>query len=178
MKAPGDQLTRAEARANLHPSFPCLKAPGLITLIILPDMPVARPSPGYGLRRAVAAYLQPRRVIGTRVEVVGPTYLEVAVRAKVNALPGVNKMNLREKIVAGLNEFLDPLRGGPDKSGWPFGRDVFRSEVMQVIDEVAGVDYVISLALIAGGCCEPECSNVCLAPTWLVAAGQHEIEVV
>lgn len=177
MKTPGVQLARARALPNLHPSFPCLKAPGMITLIILPGMPGVRPSPGSGLRRAVAAYLQRRRVIGTRVEVVGPTYLEVAVRARVSALPGVNKANLQQKIVAALNEFFDPLRGGPERGGWPFGRDVFRSEVMQVIDEVAGVDCVISLALIAEGY-EPECGNVCLSPTWLVAAGQHEIEVV
>jgi hypothetical protein len=177
MQTPGAQLARAKAVANLHPSFPCLKAPGVITLIILPDMPGARPSPSFGLRRAVAAYLRRRRVIGARVEVVAPTYLEVAARARVSALAGVNKINLRERIVAALNEFLDPLRGGPERSGWPFGRDVFRSEILQVIDEVAGVDYVIALALVAAGC-EPECGNVCLAPTWLVAAGQHEIEVV
>jgi hypothetical protein len=121
--------------------------------------------------------LQRRRVIGTRVEVVGPTYLEVAVRARVRALAGVGKGNLQQRIVAALNEFFDPLRGGPARTGWPFGRDVFRSEVMQVIDSVSGVDHVVSLALIAGGC-ETECSNVCLAPTWLVAAGEHHIEVV
>jgi hypothetical protein len=48
---------------------------------------------------------------------------------------------------------------------------------MQVIDEVSGVDHVLSLDLIAEGC-EPQCGNVCLSPTALVAAGQHEIEVV
>jgi hypothetical protein len=177
MKTPGVRLARASARANLHPSFPCLKAPGVITLVILPDLPRERPSPGFGLRRAVAAYLRRRRVIGTRVEVVGPTYLEVAARARVRALEGVNKTNLEQRIVTALDEFLDPLRGGPERTGWPFGRDVFRSEVMQVIDEVAGVDYVISLELIAEGC-DPQCGNVCLSPTWLVAAGRHEIEVV
>jgi hypothetical protein len=177
LNTPGVRLSRATAQANLHPSFPCLKTPGMITLIILPDMPETRPAPSLGLRRAVTTFLQQRRVIGTRVEVVGPTYLEVAVRGKVKAVPGINKANLQQKIVAGLDGFLDPLRGGPEKSGWPFGRDVYRSEVMQVIGEIDGVDYVISLALIADGC-EPECGNVCLSPTWLVAAGPHNIEVV
>jgi predicted phage baseplate assembly protein len=177
MQTPGVRLARVTARANLHPSFPCLKASGMITLIILPDMPTLRPAPSPALRRTVAAYLNRRRVIGTRVEVVGPTYLEVTVRARVRGLTGINKIDLQQKIVAALNEFLHPLHGGPERKGWPFGRDVYRAEILQVIDEVAGVDHVLSLELIAAGC-EPQCGNVCLAPTWLAAAGPHEIEVV
>jgi predicted phage baseplate assembly protein len=177
LHTPGTQLARAKAWANLHPSFPCLKAPGMITLIILPALPIARPTPSHGLRRVVAAYLHHRRIIGTRVEVVGPTYLEVAVRARVRAYTGVSQPSLQQKIVTALNDFLDPLRGGPERTGWPFGRDVYRAEILQVIDEVAGVDHVLSLELVAEGC-EPQCGNVCLAPTWLVAAGHHNIEVV
>ena len=177
MRTPGTRLARVAARANIHPSFPCLQAPGMIMLVILPDMPVARPVPSAGLRRVVSRFLNRRRVIGTRVEVVGPVYLEVAVRAKVKALAGVSKATLQQKIDDALNEFLDPLRGGPDGTGWPFGRDVYRSEIMQVIDEVAGVDHVFSLDLVAEGC-DPQCGNVCLGPTSLVASGLHEIEVI
>jgi predicted phage baseplate assembly protein len=176
-RTPGARLARATARANLHPSFPCFQAPGIVTLIILPDMPVARPTPSPGLLKLVAAHLHYRRIIGTRLEVVAPNYLEVSVRASVKAHPGVSVANLQPRIVEALNDFLDPLKGGPDKTGWPFGRDVFRSEVMQVIDEVEGVDFVISLELIAEGC-EPQCGSVCLAPTWLVTPGQHTIKVV
>ena len=177
MRTPGTRLARVKARANIHPSFPCLRAPGLIMLAILPDMPVPRPMPSPGLRSAVARYLNRRRVIGTRVEVVGPTYLEVVVRAKVKALAGVSKTSVQQKIVDALNGFFDPLKGGPDGTGWPFGRDLYRSEIMQVIDEVAGVDHVFSLDLIAKGC-DPQCGNVCLGPSSLVASGQHEIEVI
>jgi hypothetical protein len=80
-------------------------------------------------------------------------------------------------VVAALNKFLDPLVGGPEGSGWPFGRDVYRSEIMRIIDEVPGVDYVASLELI-GGDGQPQCGNVCLSPTWLVAAGTHQINVL
>jgi predicted phage baseplate assembly protein len=154
-----------------------LKAPGIVLLIILPSLPAGRPVPGAGLKRAVSRYINRRRVIGTRVEVVGPTYLEVAVRARVKALDGASRAGVRQKIVEALNGFFDPLRGGPEGKGWPFGRDVYRSEVLQVIDEVAGVDHVFTMDLIAEGC-EPQCGNVCLGPTWLVAAGRHEIEVI
>jgi hypothetical protein len=110
------------------------------------------------------------------VEVVGPKYLDLSVQAEVRAQAGSNKANLQAAIVAALNKFLDPLVGGPDRSGWPFGRDVYRSEVMRVIDEVTGVDYVASLTLTAKG--EPQCGNLCLGPTWLVAAGTHQITLL
>ena len=177
MRTPGVQLARVTARANLHPSFPCFKAPGMITVMILPNLPGPRPAPSPGLRQTVAAYLNRRRIIGTRVEVVGPTYLQVAVRARVRAHAGVNKANLQQMIVATLNNFLHPLQGGPDRTGWPFGRDVYRTEILQVLDEVLGVDHVLALELLPEGC-EPQCGNVCLSPTSLVTAGQHELEVV
>jgi len=176
-QTPGARVARAAARANLHPSFPCFKAPGLITLVVLPDSPVPRPMPGRELRRAVEAYLQRRRVIGTRIQVIGPEYLEVAVRARIKACSGASKAALQQRITEALNLFFDPLKGGPEGTGWPFGRDVYRSEVMQVIEEVAGVDHILSLELL-DRCRNASCGNVCLGPTWIVAAGTHELEVV
>ena len=177
LQTPGTRVARASVRANLHPSFPCFKAPGLITVIVLPYLPQGRPMPSPGLLRVVNSYLRRRRIVGTRVEVVGPTYLDISIRAEVRALAGTSKSSLQSAVVAALNKFLDPLVGGPDGSGWPFGRDVYRSEIMRVIDEVAGVDYVASLELI-GEDGQPQCGNVCLGPTWLVAAGTHQITVL
>jgi hypothetical protein len=47
-----------------------------------------------------------------------------------------------------LAAFLHPLTGGPDGTGWEFGRDVYASEVCQFLERVPGVDYVKSLRLI------------------------------
>ena len=176
-KTPGTRIARVTVIPNMHPSFPCYQAPGMITVIVLPYLPVGSPMPTPGLLRAVTAYLRPRRVIGTRVEVVGPTYLDVAVQASVQSIARTNRTNLQQAIVTALNNFLDPLIGGPDGTGWPFGRDVYRSEIMKVLDSVAGVDYIVSLALLAD-CGQPQCGNVCLGPTWLVAAGTHQISVL
>ena len=71
---------------------------------------------------------------------------------------------------------LDPRQGGPDGRGWPFGRDVYRSEILQLIDGVTGVDHVLELTLSAGSG-EPSCGNLPLCPTWLVTHGEHQIEV-
>ncbi len=175
-ETPGVRLARVGAQANLHPSFPCFKAPGMITLLILPYLPAERPAPSRELCQAVAAYLVRRRIIGTRVEVIGPTYSVVAVRAQVQSRAGTHQPELQQRIIAALNQFFHPLTGGPDGTGWPFGRDVYRSEVLQVLDETPGVDHVLGLELLLDGGA-PQCGNICLGPTGLVAAGQHEIQV-
>jgi hypothetical protein len=59
--------------------------------------------------------------------------------------------------------------------GWPFGRDVYRSEVLQVISGVAGVDNVLQLSLSGDGG-EGQCGNLCVRPTQLVVSGTHMIE--
>ena len=38
--------------------------------------------------------------------------------------------------------FFDPLSGGPDSQGWPFGRDVYASEVYAVLERVPLINYV------------------------------------
>src|SRR5206468_4271347 len=45
-----------------------------------------------------------------------------------------------------------PLTGGPEQSGWPFGRAVYVSEVYAVLEQVPLVDYVeeVQLATPAG----------------------------
>jgi len=177
LDAPGTQVVRAAALANLYPGMDCLNAPGVITVIVVPAMPGATPEPSAGLLGEIQARLDSRRVIGTRVMVVGPRYLEVAVRARVKAFPKAAKPRLRDQVSAAIDGFFHPITGGPGGTGWPFGRDVYRSEILQVIDETPGVDHVLSLELIAEGC-PPQCGNLCLRPTWLVAAGRHEIEVV
>jgi predicted phage baseplate assembly protein len=174
---PGTRIARVTARANIFPGLDCVSAPGNIVVCIVPAMPVPQPTPSPGLIAAVAARLATRRLIGTRVSVVGPSYLEIAVRARVRAFPTVATAALNKAIVEALARFFDPLVGGPESTGWPFGRDVYRSEVLETIDGVPGVDHVVSLELIAGGC-PPQCGNICLQPTWLVSSGRHEIEVI
>ncbi len=177
LDAPGTQVARARAWADLHPAYPCLKAPGVITVVIMPSLPARRPQPSPGLLEAVRRYLHPRRTLTTRVEVVGPTYLEVGVRAKVQARAGASPGRVREDILRALDRFLAPRAANGDQPGWPFGRDVFRSEVLQIIDGIDGVDYVQSLELLPGTG-EPQCGNLSVCPTWLVAPGKHEIEVL
>jgi predicted phage baseplate assembly protein len=130
------------------------------------------PSPG--LVRAVGAYLERRRVLGTSVEVAAPVYVDVTVRAALRLRPRASPTETVRRARAALDQFFHPLTGGPDGTGWPLGRDVYRSEVLQVLDGTAGVEHVESLELL-GRDGKALCGNVCVGPRGLVAAGGHEI---
>ena len=172
LDVPGTQIARTRAWSGIHPDYPCLQAPGVVTIVIV----TAKPGPSQGLLDAVWRYLGRRRIVTTRLEVVGPQYLEVRVTAQVRTHPHTDSIRVRERIVAALDAFLDPRSGGPNNHGWPFGRDVYRSEILQLIDNVPGVDHVLELSLNAGPG-EPQCGNLNVCPTWLVTPGEHNIEV-
>jgi hypothetical protein len=176
-ETPGTRIARVRAWPDVHADFSCYAAPGVITVVVLPYLPAARPTPTAALLRLVHAYLARRALLGTRIVVTGPRYRRLAVHAAVRALPGADPQAIPGRAASALDTFFHPLRGGPDGEGWPIGRDVFRSEVLQVLDETPGVDHVVSLELI-GGCGEPSCGNLCLGPTELIAVAPHRIEVV
>ena len=121
---PGTHVARARGWAGAHPAYPCLDAAGVVTVVVVPDMPIPRPEPSKELIRAIARFLDRRRTVGTRIEVVGPHYVEVSVDARVRALPYANSDEVKDRIHDALNTFFDPRRGGPSGLGWPFGRDV------------------------------------------------------
>jgi len=117
--------------------------PGHISLIVVPrDESELAP-----VIRAVAAYLEPRRLLTTFVHVLGAQSVAVDIDAEVVALPDVEPSGLMPRVSAALRGFLDPLHGGEQQFGWPFGRDVFVSEIYQLLDQFPGVDYVTRVEL-------------------------------
>jgi hypothetical protein len=173
---PGTIVARVAVKPNLDVRYPCLQAPGTTSVIILPRVAVPGAQPSSGLRAVVQRYLDRRRIIGNRIEVVGPAYTKVTVRARVQTQVGASPARVGEDIREALQNFLDPLYGGPEKTGWPFGRDVYRSEILQTIDGVDGVENVVSLDLIADDGA-PSCGNLCIQPCGLVISGEHLITV-
>lgn len=118
-------------------------APGHISVVLLPRAG-AGPSAAamQVLLKTVADYLEPRRLLTTRVHVVPPRLVKIGVKLTLwldaDAIP--------DKVLAdadaALRTFLHPLTGGSDGQGWPFGRSVFVSEIYSLLDAVPGVDHV------------------------------------
>ncbi len=177
LDVPGTHIARVRALAATHPDYPCLESPGVVTVIVIPDLPVPRPEPSRGLLQSVKRFLDRRRILCTRIEVVGPHYLEVRVSARVQTLQRADRTRVKADIRQSLDAFFDPRSGGPNQLGWPFGRDVYRSEILQVIDTVPGVDHVLELSLSADAG-NPQCDNLRVCPTWVVTPGEYQLEVI
>ena len=175
--APGTRVARARAWSGFDANYRCLRTSGVVTVMIVPDLNIPRPMPSPGLIAAVQRYLDLRRLVCTRIVVAAPDYVEVRVSARISVIRGAGPARVTAAVIGALNAFLDPRKGGPAGFGWPFGRDVFRSEILQVIQEVPGVDHAVSLSLSADGG-TPQCGNLALCATALVTPGQHRIDTV
>ena len=177
LDVPGTAVARARAWPDTDPMLPGIHATGVVTLVILPAMPVAEPTPSAGLLAAVKRYMDRRRILCTRLAVVAPTYVVITVTATVQALTGASSSSVASSIQTALDGFLNPTTGGPAGLGWPFGRNVFQTEILQLIAAIPGVDYVTSLELTADSG-TPQCGDIAICPNVLVSSGTHNIQVV
>lgn len=90
--------------------------------------------------------LNERRLLTTQSHVAGPRYTSVTLTIQiVRKTTAKSITRLQTDVTNALLQFFHPLSGGPDGKGWPPGRDIYRSEVYQAIEGVAGVDHVESL---------------------------------
>ena len=172
LATPGTSLWRARALTGVDPRLPGLVADGCVTVAVVPWLPVDRPEPTPELLARVRADLAGARTLGTRVFVVGPDYVRVGVRATLRLLAGARTDRVVATAEEAVDRFLHPVTGGPSGRGWPFGRPVRRSEVLQLLDQLSGVDRVDGLVLIRedDGASE-ECGDLAICPTELVLAG-------
>ena len=174
LATPGTALWRARALPGVDPRLPGLLADGCVTVVLVPCLPVDRPTPSRGLLARVRTELAAARTLGTRVFVVGPDYVRVGVRARLVLHDGADPGATTVAATTALDRFLHPVTGGPGGRGWPFGRAVRRSEVLQLLDGLSGVDRVEGLVLTR----EPgtgDCGDITLCPTQLVLAGTLDL---
>ncbi|MFF6863721.1 putative baseplate assembly protein [Streptomyces ardesiacus] len=103
--------------------------------------------PGDALLSRITRHLDERRLIGTRLSVGPPYYQGITVVATVHAFRDVDADRVRRQTHDALYRHLDPLTGGADGKGWPFGRPVQAGEVFAVLQRVPGVELVDEVVL-------------------------------
>ncbi|MGD9528298.1 baseplate J/gp47 family protein [Pseudonocardia sp.] len=139
----GVRRVRCVPGRNLAGADPAAPAPAHVSVVVVPE-PTGDPHPELdgSLARTLWDLLEPRRLLTTRHHVVGPVYADVGIAAHLglhdDAPAPAALAAARERLAA----FLDPLGGGPDRDGWPFGRAVYASEVYAELARVAPVRWV------------------------------------
>ena len=105
--------------------------------------------PAEPVLEAIAGYLDERRVVGTRLVIEPPSYQGVTVVARLLARLRQDPNTVRAAAIAALYHYFNPLTGGPDQDGWPFGRPVHSGEVYAVLQGLPGTEFVEEVKLFA-----------------------------
>lgn len=130
----------------------------------------------------IQAYLDERRLVGTRVRVEPAQYTGVRVRARISAEPHADPAAVIDAARTALYRHFNPLVGGDKGEGWPFGRAARIGEAYGVLQGLAGLDVVEELTLLSvdleTGEAEDAGNLLELYPNELVLSHEHDIEVV
>lgn len=103
--------------------------------------------PGDETLARISQYLDQRRMIGARVLVEPPVYQGITIVARLRARARSSTLRLQASALEALYRYFHPLVGGPDGTGWPFGRPVHVGEVYSVLQRLSGTEFVEDASL-------------------------------
>lgn len=116
--------------------------PGHISLIVVADrdkIPVNYAQ----LLREVHNDLEPKRLLTTRLHIIRPCYVWLALSVSIQPRFDVSWESVKQSVQDKLSQSFNPVAGGgPNKMGWPFGRNLYLSEIYDFLEHVPGVDYI------------------------------------
>ena len=122
------------------------------------------PQPSAEQISALFSYLDERRMLTTRLHVVGPFYAHVSAQLVVARNGDAVSKDLTDAISNSLTSLLDPLPSESDDR-WPFGRDVFVSEVFETLEKIAGIDFITDV-MLNSSCAPGDDRCVVAEPIW------------
>jgi hypothetical protein len=175
VSTPGAGVARAHVAVGAHPGFPCDPVASALTVTVVPHArrttPLAEwtpaPLPDDGAVATVAERLRAARLIGQEVFVVRPTYHSVRVWLSLSGTAPAEAT--RQAVADTLRRHLDPLEGGSEGTGWPFGGPVRPSELLGVVQDVLGPETsVTEVAVSLDGGPSSNCGDVAIPDGHLV----------
>ncbi len=131
---------------------------------------------------ALSDYLDQRRLLTTRLDIRPPAYQWVSVKVKMRSAPGSDQSTVEQEVLSRLYRYLNPLTGGPDGNGWPFGRHLFISDVYQCLQGVANVLFIRSVEMSSarpdGAPVGDPVESLEVVAHGVIASGNHSVEFV
>ena len=218
LRTPGGRIQRATAIPLQRPITQVVRAadgsvvlpapaPGVVTVLVLPDgpdpqMPVASDQ----TLAAVAEYLDKFRLVTSELYVARPIYHLVEIQARVIVKPTAISGDVQTALERALLTFYNPLIGGEPPAtpnpagataaaptlagvtseaasqaqgkGWPFGGTIFVSDAYRQILQVDGVQSIEgSVQIYLDGKLQPQDKDIPLQPFELVYSTNHTLDV-
>jgi len=131
---------------------------------------------------AITSYLDERRLLTTRLDIRPPAYQWVSVKVKLRPAPGADQNQVRSEVMGRLYKYLNPLTGGPTGDGWPFGRELFLSDIYQCLQGIPNVLFVRTVEMYAarptGETVGESVESLEILAHGVVASGTHSLEFV
>jgi predicted phage baseplate assembly protein len=128
------------------------RAPGWVTLVVVPETGAEKPVPSVTLREEVRAAVSERAAATLvadpeQLVVRGPSYVTVSVEATLVTAGAGSLSRVESAAATAVTDFLHPLSGGADGEGWGFGAAPCHSAFYSLLEDVEGVDHVDGLVL-------------------------------
>lgn len=135
--------------------------PGTVELLLIPRV---RPDADLGispaelalsseLRHQVLDYLDERRLLGVQVTCREPEYIGVAVQTEVTLQPQYDhpdaREDIRRELACALYRFLNPVVGGSKGEGWPFGRLLYPTDIIALLQQFPAILSLGAVQLFA-----------------------------
>jgi predicted phage baseplate assembly protein len=139
--------------------------PGMVELLVVPAAfdalalgDLSALSVSQPLRSTVSSYLNQYRLLTTTVSIREPRYVGIVARAQIVPSEAHVPARVVDRVRELLQLYLSPLAlesaderlaeiVGPEWEGWPFGRDLYVSELFSLIQQVPGVKHVLDVQL-------------------------------
>jgi predicted phage baseplate assembly protein len=177
LRADGAQVARAHAVPGFHPSFPGTPIPGVVCVFVIPlESGVGAPIANENTLRAVSNYLSGSLApMGIEVVAAAPLFHSVWIDVSVVIDPSVSRGQAVQSVNATLNQYVDPVSGGDDGQGWPFGGTLSNVAFVRKLLAIQGVTAVPALSFCVDGIRGATCADAPITANSLVWPGVHQV---
>ncbi len=151
----------AVARVKCLPSRRKEEA-GIVRLMVVPKVRTESIDQGQGiapdqfiltprLSETVLAYLDERKMLGVQIQLEQPEYVGVCVQTEIALEAAYSNPQVQQDIIKQLKillyRFLNPITGGVNGQGWEFGRPVYPSDIVKLLQNFQGVRFLGTVQL-------------------------------
>lgn len=153
------KLCRAVTMMNRRPSIASglEERPGHVTILAIPEFE-ENPTPPYvtqdkidlndPLKGKILRFLEKRKLITTHLHLIPATLKELTIKIAVVIDKERVLSEMEDTIKSRIHVFMSILEGYFNHEGWPLGKDLYKSQLYRLVEDIEGVDHVSYLEFL------------------------------